>query len=135
MVTTSTEEGLSDATAKYVAKHGGDSALRRASLRWSPCDSPLHLEGRSPLVKSEALREQGPDPYDDAQESDQTVSMIFEVAVEVLRELERDGIPCVAHIYEHAKMGSAGRWRCRRDRSPWRRWVERHGTTRSTRER
>jgi hypothetical protein len=91
MVTASTEEGLSRVTDKYVEEYGGDPLLRRASLRWSPCDSPLHAEGQELLPKSTALRDAGPDPYDDSPEADETVTLVYEAAVEVLAEMDRDG--------------------------------------------
>ena len=91
MVTASTEEGLSQVTAEYVQRGGGDPALRRASLRWSPCDSPLHLEGEGLLPRSTLLREAGPDPYEDSPEADETVSLVYEAAVEGLAALDREG--------------------------------------------
>jgi len=92
MVTASTEEGLSAVTAKYWSNNGGDPALHRSSLRWSPCDSPLHVEGQGLLARSEAIRRQGPDPYEDSPESDEAVSMVFDLAVEILRDLDSEGL-------------------------------------------
>jgi hypothetical protein len=88
MVTASTEEGLARATAECVRKYGGDPALRAVSLRWSPCDSPLHSEGEL-LPQSTALRDAGPDPYEDSPEADGAVALVFELAVEALAELDR----------------------------------------------
>jgi hypothetical protein len=92
MVTASTEEGLSRVTAEYVQKDGGDPVLRRASLRWSPCDSPLHLEGEELLPRSTLLRDAGPDPYEDSPEADETVSLVYAAAVEALSTLDREGV-------------------------------------------
>ena len=92
MVTSSTEEGLSAVTEKYVASEGGDRILTRASLRWSPCDSPLHKEGESLLPKSELLRTRGPDPYDDTVEADEAIALVFDVSVNVLQQLDSENI-------------------------------------------
>src|SRR5215468_10264015 len=78
MITASTEEGLSKVTAEYSGKYGGDIDLRRRSLRWSPCDSPLHLEGDGLLARSDALRMEGPDAYEDSPESAEAISMVFD---------------------------------------------------------
>lgn len=92
MVTAATEEGLARATAAAVGKRGGDPALRQASLRWSPADSPLHAEGDGLLPKSGALRDAGPDPYDDSPAGEAAVKLVFESAVAALRELDREGL-------------------------------------------
>lgn len=91
-VTASTEEGLARATAAYVGKRGGVPALRQASLRWSPADSPLHVEGDGLLPKSGALRDAGPDPYDDSPAGAAAVKLVFESAVASLRDLDREGL-------------------------------------------
>jgi hypothetical protein len=91
MVTAGTEEGLSLVTETYVQKYGGDPALRRVSLRWFQGDSPLHLEGEDLLPRSTALRDAGPDPYDDSPEGQAAVTLVFETAVAVLSELDREG--------------------------------------------
>ncbi|HWZ91496.1 MAG TPA: DUF4303 domain-containing protein [Polyangiaceae bacterium] len=90
MVTASTEEGLTVATEKYLARNSRDPNLTRASLRWSPCDSPIHEEASDLLPKSAALRAAGPNPYDETQESVDTVSFLFDVAVDVLKQLDRE---------------------------------------------
>jgi hypothetical protein len=92
MVTASTEEGLSIVTEHYLASDGGDASLTRASLRWSPCDSPLHQEGTDLLPKAQLLRANGPDPYEDTIESDEAVALVFEVAVDVLKQLDNEKI-------------------------------------------
>ena len=96
MATAATEEGLALATERYLAKYGGDPELRRAALRFSFADSPLHAEGEALLPKSVALRDAGPDPYDDSPEAQATVELVFEVAVDVLAELDREGLFGVA---------------------------------------
>jgi hypothetical protein len=84
--------GLDAVTARYVAASpGGAAELQRASLRWSPCDSPLHGEADSCLEEANALRTAGPDPYDDSPESNAFVELVFEVAVDALRELDAAG--------------------------------------------
>jgi len=92
MVTASTEEGLATAAKTYCDRDGGDPVLTRASLRWSPCDSPLHAEGATLLAESDGLRRAGPDPYDDTSESSDAIDLVFDVAVRVLRELDAEGI-------------------------------------------
>ena len=92
MVTASTEEGLVTAAQAYADQGGGNPALFRASLRWSPCDSPIHAEGANLLTESEGLRRAGPDPYDESSESNEAIELVFDVAVAVLRELDAEGI-------------------------------------------
>jgi hypothetical protein len=92
MVTASTEEGLSAATARYTASKGCDPDLMRTSLRWNPCDSPLHEECQTLLPKSDALRTAGPDPYEETPEAESAVALVFEVAIDVLKELDREGL-------------------------------------------
>ena len=89
MVTASTEEGLAAATKTYHAQDGRHRTLRRVSLRWSPCDSPLHEEGQELLTRSDAVRQSGPDPYDDTAEGEAAVALVFEVVVEALQALDR----------------------------------------------
>ena len=91
-VTASTEEGLATAAKTYADRNGGDPVLIRASLRWSPCDSPLHAEGATLLAESDLLRQDGPDPYEDSAESGEAIDLIFDVAVMALRELDAEGI-------------------------------------------
>ncbi|HEX3186168.1 MAG TPA: DUF4303 domain-containing protein [Pyrinomonadaceae bacterium] len=92
MVTASTEEGLSAVTERYLAREGGDPILTRASLRWSPCDSPIHKEGESLLAKSEQIRANGPDPYEDSVEADKAIALVFDISVDVLRQLESEKV-------------------------------------------
>ena len=91
-VTASTEEGLSLVTAEYLASSGGDPMQTRAALRWSPCDSPLHQEGADLLPRSQLLRDNGPDPYDDTIEGDEAIDLVFEVSVEVLKQLDNEKV-------------------------------------------
>jgi len=90
MVTASTEEGLTLVRDRYVLSQGGDPCLKRACLRWSPCDSPLHLEGQVLLPQSGRLRTSGPDPYDDTKEADEAIALVFDTAVEALQELDHN---------------------------------------------
>jgi hypothetical protein len=92
MVTAGTEEGLARATDEYLAKYGGDPALRRASLRWSFADSPLHAEGEALLPRSSALRDAGPDPYEGSAESDAAIALVFAAAADALRAMDGDGL-------------------------------------------
>ena len=91
MVTASTEEGLSEVTQRYVTQTGSEPAAQRAALRWSPADSPLHAEGEGLLVDSDRLRRAGPDPYDDTPEADEAISLLFDVAIQCLQQLDREG--------------------------------------------
>ena len=92
MVTASTEEGLTIATERYLASEGGDPILTRASLRWSPCDSPLHAEGVNLLQKSGLLRAGGPDPHEDSIEAYEAIALVFDVSCDVLKQLDREKI-------------------------------------------
>ena len=91
MVTASTEEGLSEVTQRYMTRTGRDATVQRAALRWSPADSPLHAEGDGLLTESDRLRQAGPDPYDDTPEADEAVSLVFDVAIQSLQQLDREG--------------------------------------------
>jgi len=91
MVTASTEEGLSEVTERYVTRTGRDATAQRAALRWSPADSPLHAEGEALLAESDRLRCAGPDPYDDTPEADEAISLLFDVAIRSLQQLDREG--------------------------------------------
>jgi hypothetical protein len=91
MVTASTEEGLTEVTQRYVTQTGSDATAQRAALRWSPADSPLHAEGEGLLAESDRLRREGPDPYDDTPEADEAISLLFDVAIQALKQLDREG--------------------------------------------
>jgi hypothetical protein len=43
------------------------------------------------LPKSDLLRRAGPDPYDETQEAEEAVALVFDVAVEVLQQLDHEG--------------------------------------------
>jgi hypothetical protein len=92
MVTASTEEGLSEVTRRYVIQTGRDATALRATLRWSPADSPLHAEGDGLLAESDRLRHAAPDPYDDTPEADEAISLVFDVAIQSLQQLDREGV-------------------------------------------
>src|SRR5260370_8414661 len=70
MVTASTEEGLSEATQRYVTRTGRDATAQRAALRWSPADSPLHAEVDGLPAESDRLRQPRPHPYNHTPTSD-----------------------------------------------------------------
>ena len=91
MVTASTEEGLSEVTQRYVTQTGSEPAMQRAALRWSPVDSPLHAEGEGLLAGSDRLRRAGADPYADTPEADEAISLVFDVAIQALKQLDGDG--------------------------------------------
>jgi hypothetical protein len=88
MVTASTEEGLSEVTQRYATRNGGDPASQRAALRWSPADSPLHAEGDGLLAGSDRLRRAGPDPYDATPAADEATALVFDVAIQALKQLD-----------------------------------------------
>ena len=90
MVTASTEEGLTEVTQRYVTQTGSDPTAQRAALRWSPVDSPLHAEGEGLLAESDRLRREGPDPYDDTPQADEATSLLFDVAIQALQQLDRE---------------------------------------------
>jgi hypothetical protein len=91
LVTASTEEGLSEVTQRYATQNGSDPVAQRAALRWSPADSPLHAEGEGLLAESDRLRRAGPDPYDDTPAADEAISLLFDVAIQSLQQLDREG--------------------------------------------
>jgi len=91
-VTASTEEGLSEVTQRYVTRTGRDADAQRMTLRWSPCDSPLHSEGESLLAETARLRGAGPDPCEDTPEADDANALIFDVAIQALRQLDAEGV-------------------------------------------
>ena len=92
MVTASTEEGLSEATQRSVTRNASDPEQQRAALRWSPCDSPLHAEGEGLLPQSDRLRHAGAGAHDDTPEADETIAMVFDVAIQSLQLLDQEGV-------------------------------------------
>ena len=92
MVTASTEEGLSEITQRYVTQTGSDPTAQRAALRWSPADSPLHAEGEGLLAASDRLRREGNNPYDDTPDADEAIALVFDVAIQALQQLDREGV-------------------------------------------
>lgn len=125
MVTAFGERGLDGLVARAVAdfgpggrhadlrqfalKSGGtpdDPELQRVSLRWSPCDSPLHEIGSGLLPRSDKIVQEldfegrwndDADLDDDAFEEtlehgDPEVDAVFRVVQEVLRELDHEGL-------------------------------------------
>jgi hypothetical protein len=91
MVTASTEEGLSEATQRYVTQNGGEPAVERAALRWNPADSPWHAEGEGLLPESDRLRREGLGLGDDTPEADEAISLVFDTAIQALQLLDREG--------------------------------------------
>ncbi len=113
MVTAFSEAGLERCVADYAgSKMGKDPALQRVSLRWSPCDSPLHEEGSGLLPESDRIVQEldaegggadeddddddddfdGEDDYFDDEEQDPAVGEVFRIALQVLQEMDRDGL-------------------------------------------
>ena len=115
MATAFSEAGLAASVAHAVASRRGqgrDPELQRATLRWSPCDSPLHGEGESLLTESDRLVQEleldgGGENDDDAEDFDEdlddddflededhdpVVEAVFAIAVQVLQEMDRDGL-------------------------------------------
>ena len=114
MVTAFSEAGLAASVAHSLAGRRGqgrDPELQRATLRWSPCDSPLHGEGESLLTESDRLVQEleleGAGDDDDADDFDEdlddddflededldpAVDAVFAIAVEVLQDMDRDGL-------------------------------------------
>ena len=129
-VTAFSEDALDDAVAAQVAafgpggrhadlrefalKMGGtpdDPALQKQSLRWSPCDSPLHEAGSELLARSDQMMRdidfegrwqleddaRGDEDDDDDDDEDDDlpdpeVEEVFQVIVQVLKALNREGL-------------------------------------------
>jgi len=126
MVTAFSEKGLDEVVARYVSDFGeggraararktmlaqggkpDDPALLRRTLRWSPCDSPLHAVGEGLLPKSdqilkdidfegrwaEASEDMDDDEFEEACETpDPELQEVFQVIVQVLQALDGDGL-------------------------------------------
>ena len=121
-VTAFSEAGLAAVVAHSLAGRRGqghDPALQRATLRWSPCDSPLHGEGESLLSESdrivqelaldagdeeddgdgdgdgrdfdEDLDEDSDDFFED-EARDPAVDAVFAIVVQVLQEMDGEGL-------------------------------------------
>ena len=91
IVTANSEEGLTRVANEYVARAGGDLAQRKTSLRWSTGDSPYQDRAQIFLSRSRALRDAGPDPYDDSPESDAWWTLVYDAAAQGLAELDCEG--------------------------------------------
>jgi hypothetical protein len=93
----------------FALENGGtpdDPAFQRQSLRWSPCDSPLHEFGSGLLPRSDKIvrdidfegRWSGDGELDDeAYEADEDLSdpevdEVFQVIRQVLKELDREAV-------------------------------------------
>ena len=111
-VTAFSEDCLDSAVTKCLAGHrgkGSDPVLQRQSLRWSSADSPLHAAGSELLPKSDkivqdldfegrweaddaAREDEDDDDFDEAELLDPEVEEVFQVIVQVLRELDQQGL-------------------------------------------
>ncbi len=114
MVTAFSEAGLAQCVSDYAGSKRGkgkDPELQRVSLRWSPCDSPLHEEGSGLLPESDRIvqeldvegggadeddgdfdGEDDEDDYFDDEEQDPAVGEVLRIAVQALQEMDRDGL-------------------------------------------
>lgn len=92
LVTASTEEGLLQVAGRYAEEQGGDPAQWRIALRWSTGDSPLQDSKQVFLARSRALRDQGPDPYDESPEADAWIDFIHGAAAQGLADLDHEGV-------------------------------------------
>ena len=99
--TAMTEEGLAAVVARYREDPAYSKETRedlQQSLRWSPCDSPLHLEGEEAFAAaqgvvremSQALR--GINTDDDWDEFDAFCDSIRDGLSDVLQEVDRQGV-------------------------------------------
>lgn len=124
-VTAFSERGLDEVVAAYVREYGeggrsakvrqaalkrggrpDDPGLLRRSLRWSPCDSPLHAVGAELLARSDKVIQAADfegrwaddddlddDEFDEACETpDPDVQEVFRIVVEELQRLDREGL-------------------------------------------
>lgn len=125
MVTAFSEKGLGARVAQAVADFGpggrharlrqfaldsggtpDDPAFQRQSLRWSPCDSPLHELGSGLLPRSDAILQEldfegrGSDDTEldddefeeELERGDPAVDEVFRVIQHVLKELDLEGL-------------------------------------------
>ena len=129
MATAFSETALASSVAHSLASkrgQGRDPELQRATLRWSPCDSPLHGEGESLLPESDRivqeleLEDSSEDDDDDDfdedfdgddddfledEDRDPAVDEVFAIAVQVLQEMDRDGLFGSGAEREHLVLG------------------------------
>jgi hypothetical protein len=99
--TASTEEGLTQVAQEYAKKERyQEFSLQqlREDLRWSPADSPLHLDGEEHFHAVNKLAEHIPSilyeiPTDDSWDEFNTFcDKVLGVYVEVLKQLDAEGI-------------------------------------------
>lgn len=99
--TAMTEEGLNLVAQKYRSNpRYADQDLDRLrfDLRWSPCDSPLHLEGSEHFSDVEsAMREISETIYSididrGWEEFEEYIRQVTDTICEVLSELDREGV-------------------------------------------
>ena len=101
--------GRHDDLRAFALKNGGtpdDPEFQRSSLRWSPCDSPLHEIGSGLLPRSDKMIQEldfegrwsddddlDDDAFEEALEhGDPEVDAVFRILQEVLGELDREGL-------------------------------------------
>lgn len=101
--TASTEEGLTRVAEQYICKgynQGRDLTQEREDLRWSPCDSPLHLELEGE-THFEAVNELSMKfgellhniPIDDSWDEFETaVGEFIDICIDVLKRLDAEGV-------------------------------------------
>ena len=114
LVTAFSEAGLERVVARHMADDrpgAGDAALYRQSLRWSPCDSPLHELGADLLPESDRLvqpidallveesrrvlaedDDDDDDGFEEDTEADLAIEDVIETAVQALQALDREGV-------------------------------------------
>ena len=87
------EEALDSIAAKQAkSEQSSSNELHSASLRWSLADSPLMAECEGRLPTSQAIRDAQPDPYEEADGSEEAIKAFFESAFQALLELDKTGI-------------------------------------------
>jgi len=99
--TSSTEEGLTQVAQKYSAikdYQGFSIEQLREDLRWSPCDSPLHVEGEEYFVEVNKFLSDVPRivhaiPEEESwSEFEDFVDKFLGVCINVLKQLDTEGI-------------------------------------------
>ena len=98
--TASTEQGLTQVAHQYFEKGeatGSNLQQERDSLRWSPGDSPLHMEGQPFFEAVNKLTATigdivGEFPEDSWDEFDAFVAQFMTVCINVLKRLDAEGL-------------------------------------------
>jgi len=88
-----TEEGLARLTQRDIANAEKEQVahLYRASLRWSPCDWPYHLEGARHFTTVSRLLDEILMISREA-EDDQSADTVFDLCLAVLQQLDGEGV-------------------------------------------